>query len=162
VIPAALAFDADGNLYVADKHQNVVWKVAGGKATRVAGSGGQGYNGDGMPANQAKVSPVGLAFDAGGNLYIAEDTRVRMVAKGDGIITTVAGNGTWRKQYVEVPGPGGTVTSRYQKADDGDGGPATQARINAAGIAFDRSGNLYICGGILRKVVGIGKATARP
>jgi hypothetical protein len=83
--------------------------------------------GDGGPATSAQVSgPRGLAFDLGGNLYIADTWhhRVRKVTYA-GVITTVAGTGD----------PG------YS----GDGGPATAAQLySPAGIAVDSSGNLYI------------------
>jgi hypothetical protein len=169
VQPGALAFDSDGNLYIADYSTNVVWEVApeGGLLKRVAGSGrgsGEGYGGDGGPAVNAKLEgPAGLAFDAAGNLYISDEgnNRIRMVAKGSRVITTVAGNGTSRKLTVDVSGPDGNLHPQYQKVDDGDGGPATQARITTPhSISFDGSGNLYICAsGILRKVSGIGSAT---
>jgi sugar lactone lactonase YvrE len=158
VVAAAFAFDSDGTLYIGDSRHNVVLKVPpdGSMLQLVAGTGAEGYSGDGMPATQAKLDgPDGLAFDAAGNLYISDqgNHRIRMNAKDTGIITTVAGNGTMRDLYATVPGEGGNLTSRYAKADDGDGGPATQARITSpGGIAFDKSGNLYICAGMLRKV----------
>jgi sugar lactone lactonase YvrE len=161
VIAAAFAFDSDGALYVGDSRHNVVLKVPadGSMLQLVAGTGVEGYSGDGLPATQAKLDgPDGLAFDAAGNLYISDqgNHRIRMIAKDSGIITTAAGNGTMRNLYASVPGEGGSLTSRYEKADDGDGGPAIQARITSpGGIAFDRSGNLYICAGMLRKVSGV-------
>ena len=126
--PEGLALDAAGNLYIADESAGRVRKVtaATGIITTVAGGGSQGM-GDGGPATAAVVSfPVDLTFDAAGNLYILEagTARIRMVAAGIGIITTVAGNGN----------PGLT----------GDGGLATNAQIIPEGIAVDRTGNLYI------------------
>ncbi|MBK8125111.1 MAG: hypothetical protein IPK56_00080 [Elusimicrobia bacterium] len=86
-----------------------------------------GYGGDGVPAEGAKLLyPMGLAVDAGGNLYIADtgNHRVRRV-DADGVITTVAGNGNG--------------------AYAGDNGPATQANLNhPMGVAVDAEGNLYI------------------
>ncbi|HWB84610.1 MAG TPA: hypothetical protein VG675_10755 [Bryobacteraceae bacterium] len=161
VLVSAFAFDNSGNVYLGDTFHQVVWQVPaeGGFRKRLAGTGENGFSGDGGPAVQAKLSaPTGLAFDAAGNLFIADcgNNRVRMVAK-DGTITTVAGNGTFRSQFVNVPVPGGNLEPRYQKADDGDGGPAVQARVSSpVSIAVDTAGNLYICGGILRKVTGAG------
>jgi sugar lactone lactonase YvrE len=162
VLPAAFAFDANGNLYFGDHFHDVVWEVGpdGGQLKRVVGTGATGYSGDGGLATDAQISgAVSLAFDGAGNLYFADqgNNRIRMVAKKSGIITTVAGNGTSRNLNVSVAGTDGNLHYRYQKADDGDGGPALQARISTPdSIAFDRSGNLYICGGILRKVTGVG------
>jgi hypothetical protein len=107
-------------------------------------------------ATDAQINgAVSLAFDSEGNLYFADvgNNRIRMVAKGSGMIATVAGNGTSRNLYASVSGPDGNLTQRYQKADDGDAGPAIQARVTGPdSIAFDVSGSLYICSGILRKV----------
>ncbi|HEY7336161.1 MAG TPA: hypothetical protein VH639_14825 [Bryobacteraceae bacterium] len=127
---------------------------------RVAGTGDEGYSGDGGPATQAKLSgPVGVAFDSAGRMYIADivENRIRMVAKGSGIISTVAGNGTERNESVQVPGPGGTTTARYQKdASDGDGGPATQARLSSPNsMALDKSGTVYVCTSVLWKISGL-------
>src|SRR6266542_302973 len=66
-----------------------------GTIVTVAGTGERGYAGDGDLATKAKLStPEGLAFDAAGNLYIADrfNHRVRKVG-ADGVITTVAGTG---------------------------------------------------------------------
>ena len=95
--------------------------------TTVAGNGSQGYTGDGGPAVQAQLyGPSGVAFDAAGTLYIADQYHsvIRKVDE-DGIISTIAGSGS----------------SGYS----GDGGPATQAYLyTPTSIAFDTSGNLYI------------------
>ena len=124
-----LQFDREGNLLIADANRSVVWRVvpATGKVARVAGSIQDGFWGDGGSALAAKLSfPVSVAVDGGGNLFIADqgNNRVRRVDGGSGTITTVAGNGTARNVYVHVTLPDGNTTDRYQKADDGDGGPA--------------------------------------
>jgi sugar lactone lactonase YvrE len=126
--PSSLAFDASGNLYITEPFDSRVRKVTpGGTITTFAGTGQAGYSGDNGPAASAKVStPVDVKVDANGNVYIADLTAsvVRKVAT-NGIITTVAGNGT--------------------KGFTGDGGPATQAEISgAAAIALDPAGNLFI------------------
>jgi len=91
-------------------------------------TGHGGYWGDGGAATAAELySPVSLAIDKKGNLYISDGmgNRVRKVDLISGIITTVAGTGI-----------GGY---------NGDGIPATSAQINgAASIALDTAGNLYI------------------
>jgi hypothetical protein len=68
-----------------------------GTISTLAGDPASQVVGDGGPATAAGLSyPTGLAADAGGNVYIADTYhhRIRKVAVGTGIITTVAGNGT--------------------------------------------------------------------
>ena len=93
----------------------------------VAGNGAQGFAGDGGPATSANLNgPTGVAVDAAGNLYIADsgNHRIRKVTPA-GTISTFAGNGT--------------------AGFAGDGGPATDARLNSANaVATDSAGNLYI------------------
>ncbi len=126
--PQAVALDAAGNLYIADTSNAVVRKVAAdGTITTVAGTGIKGHSGDGGPATQAALNyPKGLAVDGTGNLYIADsfNSRIRVVA-ATGVITTVAGNGTF--------------------GDSGDGGPATSAQLRfPSGLALDAAGNLHV------------------
>src|SRR5207245_5079667 len=89
-----------------------------------------GFSGDGGPATSAQLFvPGGVEVDAAGNVYIADvsNNRIRKVS-ADGIISTVAGNGT--------------------KGFSGDGGPATNAQLAPfglhQGLAVDSAGNLYI------------------
>ncbi len=139
--PTGVAVDAAGNLYIADTSNHRVRKVsASGTITTVAGSGttgsfDNGYSGDGGPATDAQLAyPSGVAVDAAGNLYIADsiNNRVRKVS-ASGTITTIAGSGTT-----------GYAGGGYS----GDGGPATDARLNyPSGVAVDAAGNLYIADG---------------
>ncbi len=133
-IPAGLAVDGAGNLYIADFSNNRIRKVtSGGTITTLAGNGLAGYTGDGGAAANAQLTtPVALATDAGGNVYIADkgNNAVRVV-NSSGIISTVAGNGL----------------AGYS----GDGGPAVSAMVgNPTGVAVDASGNLYISDGSVR------------
>jgi sugar lactone lactonase YvrE len=95
--PAALTFDATGNLYIADLNNQRVRKInTAGIITTIAGTGIAGFGGDGGPATAAAFdNPISFSFDSHGNLYIADQLnhRIRMI-NTFGIVTTVAGTGT--------------------------------------------------------------------
>ncbi len=149
--PVGLSTDPAGNVYASGNP--LVWKITpSGTATIFAGVANQyGYNGDGIPANQAYLSaPSGTAMDASGNFYIADagNNRIRKVDI-NGIISTVAGNGTY--------------------GFSGDGGLATSAELSGpSSIAFDTQGNMYIAdtsnyrvrvvnsSGVIRTLAGTG------
>jgi hypothetical protein len=120
--------DKVGNIYIADSGNYRVRKISpDGLVTTVAGNGTPGYSGDGGPATHAQLdSAAAVTIDSQGNLYIAEDRnhRVRKVSPG-GIITTVAGNGTY--------------------GYSGDGGPATSAQVGVPlSVAVDRAGRMSV------------------
>ena len=98
VIPrnTRLAVDAAANLYIADRNEDFVLKVADstGIITTVAGVGHVGFGGDGGAGTSAALySPNSVSLDSSGNLYIADSGNevIRKVAAGTGIITTAAG-----------------------------------------------------------------------
>ena len=96
--PRAMASDPDGSLYLALREGNAIYRIdlAAETIHHVAGTGEQGYTGDGGPAAAATLAgPKGLAF-AAGRLYIAdtENHVIRMVDTGSGVISTVLGDGT--------------------------------------------------------------------
>jgi uncharacterized protein (TIGR03437 family) len=126
-----LALDPSGNLYIADAHNMRVRMVTpNGIISTVAGTGVQGFSGDGGPATSATLNVPASVMFSNGNLYIADSSnqRIRKVSS-NGTITTVAGSG----------GPGGF---------SGDGGPATSAALNfPLGMAMDGLGNLYFADG---------------
>src|SRR5437867_2172895 len=130
--PVSLAFASDGDLFVASCGLDRIYRVdrASVVSTFANESLEGGLSRDGVPASRARFScPWGLAFDAAGNLYVADlnNDRVRRVDPS-GIVTTIAGSG-----------PTGTGSFA------GDGGPATRARLNSpTWIATDPQGNLYI------------------
>lgn len=128
ICPEGVAVDGAGNLYVADSEQHVVGKFANGVLNlNFAGTGYNGFGGDGGPAADADLAdPVGLATDGAGNVYIADpvNNRIRRVTP-DGIISTIAG-----------------VT---KFGYSGDGGSALEAQLWAPrGVVVDAGGNVYI------------------
>jgi sugar lactone lactonase YvrE len=96
-LPYSVAFDAAGNMYIADSGNDRVRKVnTAGIISTYAGSANNGYGGDGFAATLALLHlPSGVALDAAGNLYIADtqNTAIRKVSAATGIISTLAVNG---------------------------------------------------------------------
>ena len=96
--PLSVAVDSVGDLYIADSRNHRTRQVnVSGTITTVAGTGDPDFAGDGGQARGADLfAPRDLTFDADGNLYIADlgNRRVRKVTLG-GVISTVAGNGTF-------------------------------------------------------------------
>ena len=125
--PWGVSADISGNVYIADQWNHRIRKVnSAGIVTTFAGTGTDGYNGDGFAATSAQLRyPSGLSADINGNVYIA-DTGNSMIRKVNsaGIITTLAGTG--------IAGYNG----------DGD---ATSAQLNNPyGVSADMNGNVYI------------------
>ena len=90
-MPSGVAADSSGNLYIADTGNNVIRMVSQGAIPTVAGNGTAGYGGDGGPAPSAQLaSPVAVAVDGSGNLYIADAGNYAIRKVSGGVITTVA------------------------------------------------------------------------
>jgi sugar lactone lactonase YvrE len=148
--PAGLAFDAHGNLLIAEFAGNRLLVLA---ATRgrfygrsmsagglyvLAGTGAVGSSGDGGPASAAELyAPQGVTIDAAGDVLVTEfyGNRVRLVAGATG---TSFGRSVVSGDIYTVAGTGAATST-------GDGGPATSATIDQPiGVAVDAHGNLVI------------------
>lgn len=137
--PEGLVVEPDGNVLFVDSSNQVVLRIdPEGYVTRFAGTGEQGYNGDGKPATETSFGkPYDIRTDSKGAIYIADtfNHRIRKI-DGNGIVSTVAGNGV----------------AGYS----GDGGPAIAAQLRTPyGIYFDKDDNLLIADSenhVIRKV----------
>ena len=121
--PYGITFDAAGNLYFSSSGR--IRKInTAGIITTFAGNGIGGFSGDGGPATAAGFNAHSIFIDAAGNVFFSDNYRVRKINTA-GIITTIAGNGTFTYS--------------------GDGGPATAAGIHVPdGLVTDAAGNVYV------------------
>lgn len=128
--PRGVSVSANGKVYIADTENNRirVVDIQTGIITTVAGFGFYWFSGDGGPAVYACLrNPEAVSVAPSENIYIADtkNSRVRKVDAATGIITTAAG----------------TFPSGYS----GDGGPATNARLDTpSGVFVDENENIYI------------------
>lgn len=110
--PYSVAVSPDGSLYIADRSNQRIRRIGtNGMITTLAGSGTWGSSGDGGPASLARLAnPTDVTLGPDGSVYITDyaNNKIRRVSP-DGLITTVAGNGT--------------------TGFSGDGGPATSAEL---------------------------------
>lgn len=127
--PRAIAFDRHGDMYLALREGNMVFRIDMAKLTlhHIAGTGEQGYSGEGGPAKTAKLSgPKGIEVGPDGGVYIAdtESHTIRRIDLGTGLITTVAGDGA---------------------VHDGPDGDALQCGLaRPHGVFVDGDGRVYI------------------
>lgn len=126
--PRTIAFDTRGNLYLALREGNAIYRVDSKASTihHVAGTGEQGYTGDGGPARLATLAgPKGLAWSRG-ILYVAdtENHVIRAIDLGTGVIRTVLGTG--------------------QRGDGPEREPLRCALARPHGVLVDSRGVLYV------------------
>ena len=145
---AALATDPSGDLFIADPGNNRAREVfaSGGSSVRpvdeagdvytVAGNGSSGDSGDGGPAATAEiVSPTAVTADENGNVYVAEDGRMREMAAATG---SQFGQSMTGGDVYTIAGTGAPGSS-------GDGGPASAAQFGeVSGLSVDSSGDIYV------------------
>lgn len=140
--PKGVAADAQGNIYVSDMGNNIIRKIStAGMVTTLAGRGSAGYA-DGTGTAAAFKSPAGLAVDASGNVYVADQgtNTIRKITPA-GVVTTLAG--TTAAGQVDAT----TTDARFS-------GPS--------GVAVDASGNVYVAdqnNHAIRKVTSAGVTT---
>ena len=141
--PSGIAVDAAGNLYVADTGNFTIRKIniSSGQVTTLAGSPGQTGVGDGPGGLFG--SPIGIAVDASGTVYVADSCNhtIRMITAG-GVVSTVAGSPSTRGYA------------------DGTGSAASFD--TPGGLAVDGSGNLFVADTLnntIRKVTSGGVVT---
>jgi len=150
LLPSAVAYDAAGDLFFVDTNRSQVFEVSlAGVLTTVAGSGTQGFAGDGGMATAAELnSPQGIAVGMDGTVYIADtgNQRIRSITAGQ--ISTYAGSGL--------------------AGFSGDSGLANAATLSGpTALAIDTQGNLLLCdtanhrirrisAGVISTIVGTG------
>ncbi|MBL7692437.1 MAG: T9SS type A sorting domain-containing protein [Flavipsychrobacter sp.] len=152
--PGGVCLDRDNNIYIPDYANHRIRKVNAttGIITTIAGTGTNGYTGDGGPATAATISyPVSICRDLWGNLLWAEygNNVIRKLNLTTGIISTIAGTGV--------------------NGYSGDNGPATAATLGQPnGVFADAAGVVYISedgnnviravniAGIIKTIVGTG------
>jgi RHS repeat-associated protein len=125
--PEGIAVGPDGNLYIAEWGSNRVRRVTpNGIVSTVAGNGTAGYSGDGGLATEAMLyGPHSVKVGPDGSLYIADENHVIRYVGPDGVITTIAGDGSY--------------------GFGGDGGPATSAQLySSSGVSVGPDGSVYI------------------
>jgi hypothetical protein len=137
--PMGVVVDSGGDVYFTDGNQVYEVEQATGQLLVVAGTGMQGYSGDGGPASRARLtSPAGIAVAPNGDVYFVDGNRIRKVSAASGIISTVAGNAH------PVP------TDYVPSGPTGNGGPAIRASLDLSTRGLDNllaigpGGDLYI------------------
>jgi sugar lactone lactonase YvrE len=122
--PFSMKKDVAGNLYISDNGHQRIRKVNAQTGIINTIAGGGSSTADGVPATSAQLRlGIGFCIDKHNNIYIVDSAKIRKIDGQSGIITTVAGTGTY--------------------GYSGDNGSALNAQIAPGDIDVDSSGNLY-------------------
>ncbi len=127
--PRAIDFDRDGNLWLALREGNAVYKIDMKTLTlhHIAGTGQKGFTGNGGPAKLATLSgPKGISIAPGGNVYLAdtESHSIRMIDLKKGTLELVAGTG--------------------ERGDSTESDPLKCKLARPHGIFVDTNGSIFI------------------
>ncbi len=168
LLPSSVVYDTAGNLYFTETGNHVVRRLTtAGVLSIVAGTGTQGYAGDGGPAKAALLdSPSAVALDGSGDLLIADthNHRIRRVDALTGLISTYANAslpvalafnphgelayadaGTHQILLLSATGQTSVLAGNGTQGFSGDGVLATAASLDTpSGLAFDGTGNLFL------------------
>ena len=127
--PRAIDFDQAGNLWVALREGNQVFRLdfKAGIIRHVAGTGKKGFTGNGGPARQATLSgPKGISVAPDGNIYLAdtESHSIRMINVKTGKLELIAGTG--------------------KRGDGPTGNPFKCQMSRPHGVFVDADGTVYV------------------
>ncbi len=143
--PHGLSVDAAGNVFVADRGNDLVRKISrDGVVSTVAGAAGEYGNADGAGGAARFRYPVATALDASGNIYVADSSNnlIRKITPG-GIVSTFAGSSASLGGYAD----GNASAAQFQYP---------------VGVAVDNNGNVFVADSnnkVIRKITSDGKVT---
>lgn len=145
--PEGVAIDSSGRIYVADTQNNRIRMIVDGVVTTIAGTGALGFSGDGGPATSAQLAtPVAVALDPAGNLYIADVNNYRVRKVSGGVISTVPGTYGYTPCSVAADSAGNVYVSdcvHVQTLKFSDGHVTTLTN-KSGGLVTDSKGNIYL------------------
>jgi sugar lactone lactonase YvrE len=143
--PTGTSVDSKGDLYVSDSFNNLIREVSSGNVITIAGNQTLGYQ-NGAALSSEFYAPMAQAFDAQGNLYIADfgNNVIRKVTAG-GIVSTYAGTGV--AGYLN----GESDSAHLQSSTD-----SLAMFNNPQGVAVDAAGNVFVAdrgNNVIREIV---------
>jgi len=155
--PFDLAFDPAGNLCFSDTYNHCIRRIdaRSGVITTIAGTGEEGFSGDGGPATRARMNqPYGIVIDRAGNIYVADrlNGRVRRIDGASGVITTLAGNGSGK-----YSGDGGASTQAGLAEPNGFALDRAHRRLFITDVADHRVRVIDLVSGVITTFAGTGK-----